>query len=823
MKILMRFLLGALVSLMIASPVFAAINPRDGDCEVGLVSRADYEGEVSRPWRKKTSRLSLEEKLHREFLYESTGFLADHLRWPNAAEAEEIFDNAKASLTVKDDADTNLKLEDYELAQFSTKFEKAMVDFKSWFPNRYFYVRRKIASAYIRGVRQSDLEKRFRTVATTPSDELFFVSAIKSKTNGGPRLMLDYVRSEFSLEHFKDLFRPDRASVPRQGIFPQPLIFAGGPAEVEQAARFDAPFAFLNFVNTDRLVTPERAAKTLSAVENSRGFIAISWTSGKPIAQDFLNSLIQMAEEKDLVILVGPTLQNFDGIPEIFLTHPRIHIVTETIENAALKISNEPINPDTENPLAGIKKPGRYRPGQSVIVFHPHQMMESVATGSNSLAPVMIMSTGSINEVFSPYSSASQGRTKESNKVFHKMKAWIFEKGDSISSFDPDGTQNIWHPRPVSFYDDRSYNGTAGFIDRSIAYQYRYDQNGNKEFERIQLDPEVLYLGDPHDPVTDPAFVRSLVEDLGLPTYTETAFQGGDTFDFGAISHWSMEKMVEMNLKFQKNDVMALQQVNGVIQMINALLQRYPNARYRQIVGNHDEWLTKLLDRTPDMQRVINGDFLDELNFAVKTLKLNIWEYIFKHREQLLNMFLAAHPDRRSEILRRVLPVYAPDRIDVLDRGAQYQIGPEHRKNDLARHGDRSVYGMKVSTLKGHAKAMPEGGGVTGHTHRLGIYGETMDPGAMAPVESEYGKGFDSAAGQALVAIYPNGTKQMWIFNRKAGTFHTRDPKKILPTAKFFGDDVLRSIPNDNQRVNKEEGLEQIWRELEHLRRLTAP
>lgn len=797
---------------------FSVISVHAMDCEKALVSRADYEGENQRPWR--NQKISTEDQLHREFLYECTAFLADHLRWPNADQAQLLFENAKENLK-SDDQIRNEQIEAASLLIMQTRLRHAMRDFREWFPNRYFYVRRKIASAYIRAVRQTDLEKRFRTPPTTPSDELFFIAAIKAKTNGGPRLLLDFVRGDLTPEHYRDLYIPERQNPNRQGPFEQPLIFPQGLAEVEKAARFDAPFAFNGFINTQTLVTEERAQRAVQALNTSQGFIAVSWTSGKPLAQDFLDSLLRYAEDRNFIILVGATQQNYDGIPEILLTHPRIHLLTHNLENPLLKISVEPINPDIENPLTEVKKVGRYRPGQTIIVFHPHLMLESLPTGTNSLGPVLIMSSGSLNEAFTSYSSTSQGRRKQANRSFHKTKAWVFEKGDALSPFDPDGAQNIWHPRPLSFYDDRDFNGTAGFIDRSTAYQFNY-QNGERHFERVPMEPEVLYLGDPHDPITDPAFVRSLVDDLGLSAETEVAFHGGDTFDFGAISHWSMDKSVEMNLKFQKGDVLALQQVNGVIQMINALLQRYPHARYRQIVGNHDEWLNRLLDKTPDMQRVINGDFLDELNFAVKTLKLNIWEYLFKHREPLMKSLLAAHPDKRAEILRRVLPIHDPERIDILDRGAQLHIGPEHRKNDLARHGDRALYGQKIATLKAHAKAMPEGGGVTGHTHRLGIYAETMDPGAMAPVESDYGKGYDSASGQAIAAVYANGTKQLWIYNRRAGTFHQRDPRAVLKPEKFFGEHPFRVVPNDNQRVNKSEGLRSAWEELEHLRQITS-
>lgn len=761
-----------------------------------------------------------------KFLDGATYFLGDHLRWPIGDEAESLLLNAKASVVrsfAKEEREAvALELANLDVAQTLRLSEAGVIhDFRGYYLERYLFVRRKLATAYNRAIRQTDLEARYRTVPRTPSMDLFFYSMIKTKSNGGPKLLADFLRGSFSLEHLRDLLEPRPGAEARSGDFPQPLIFTDGLRELEQATRFDTPFAFRSYVDT-ALVTEERAEKTRRAIEHAKGFAAISWTSGKPLNADFLETLLAMVEERDWILLVCPTQQIYEGLPEIFLHHPRIHLLTHTIENRYLKLSNIPINPNVEDPLSLMKKAGSYKPGQTVVVFHPHLMMESIATTTNEYLPVQIWSSGSINEPLGAFTGVSQGGRNVANKVFHKMKFLAFEKGDGHSRYDHEGLQNVWHARPVSFYNDVDKNGTAGFIDMSRSYQVRYDAEGARQLRIEDEDPEYIYLGDPHDRVTDPRFVQSLVEDLRLQADTRVTFIAGDAFDGGSINHWLNDKSVALNLKFQGGGMSALEEVNGLITTLNALLQRYPNARFAQIVGNHDEWLTKLLEKTPDIQDVINGDFLDELSFAVKTLKFSVWEYIFKHRQEVMGALLNKFPDKRREIIGRVLPIYAVDRIDIITRGQNLFTGPPWRKNALQFHGDKSS-GPRPASFKDHAKAMPEGGGVTAHTHKPCIHGEVYDVGSMAENEQDYTRGNYANQGQGLAPVYANGTKQLYLFSRLAGSFRQRQPQSVLSEKLFFGDDPLRVVANDNDLVNKVEGEQLIQAELQRLQERNAP
>jgi len=755
--------------------------------------------------------------IYESLLNLSTQYLSQHFRWPSRAIAEMQLSEVKASLAMGN-PDQAEEIANISWDRLAPLLANATEDFRRLYPDRYLVLRRKMAATYVRAVRQTDLSKEFRVVPHTPSDEAFFLAALKAKSNGGPGLLLDYTRDDFSLEFFRDLFVAGRG---RRGYFPQPLLFPEGRKELEQAARFDSPLAFNNFVDRG-LVEIGRAQSAVAAIEKSKGFIVVSWTAGKPLNTDFLTLLLALAEEDDLALLVLPTQQNFSNLPSVFLENPRIHLMTHSIENSALKISTEPINPDIENPLTEVKKSGRYRPGQTVIVAHPHAMLEILPTGLNSVAPVTLIATGSLNDPFASYSAVSQGRRKEANKGYWKRKAWIFEKGGAQSQFEPDGPKNLWYPRPVSFADDRATGGQVGLIDVFRSFQVVPKEGGGQMVKIEAIDPEAGYLGDFHDPVTDPSFVQALVDDLSIPSNTEMILLSGDTFDNGVISNHSIEKSVELNLTFQRDGLSAQKQVNSVIQVVNAFQQRFPKARWGHIVGNHDEWLNRVLERTPDVHRVINGDFLDELNFAVKTLKFNIWEYLFRHRENILNSILANHPDKKAEILRRILPVYDPSRIEILDRGASLYVGPPHRKNEIGRHGDRVTFGKKSSSLKEQARGMPEGGGVTGHTHRPGMYDEVMDAGTAGGTEPDYGRGFNSGVGQALVLVYPNGTKQLLLFNRRSGTFKRRKGDSLLSPDKFFDKPSFLILPNDNERVNEEEALRPIWEELARLKKLTS-
>ncbi len=740
--------------------------------------------------------------LYVQFLRLSVEHLITTYRWPNPKEAERILWRAK-DLTASEEED---EVEEVTVESLLASRTDLMGDAAQLFPNKFLYLQRKIASQFIRAVRQSDLAKRFRTVPTTPSDEHFFLAAIKGKTNGGPALLMEVVQGRLTHEHFLDLYVPGRESEARTGHFPQPLVFPDGVDGVERLARFDAPFAFHSYVDTRKMVTPERAEKTLAAMERSKGFIAVSWTSGRKIVPLWLKSLQAIAEKNDFVILIGATLNSWEGFPTELLDEPRIHLVTHDIGNDSLKISTEPINPDIEDPIPESRKPGRFEPNQNVLVFHPHLRLETVPTGSNDVAPVLLMSSGSLTEGESVYSSPSQGRRKVRAKAFNKLKAWVFEKSDGQASLDPEGNRNLWHPTPISYADDREFGGTAGTVFRGIGYEF--DAKGELHIRR--QDPLIWYLGDEHIPNTDPEVVAAMLRDLDLPSDTHVIFQSGDTFDFSSISHWYDDKKLDLNVRFQNGDVFLKKQVNAVIETINALLQRYPNARYRMIVGNHDEWLNRLLNRTPDYQAMINGDFIDELSFVVKNLGWNVWDYIFNRRQAFWESVLVNNPAQKQQILRRLRSVYAPERIDVVQRGEDLMVGPAHRKTDVGRHGDRASFGMKRPSLRAHALGMPEGGGVVGDSHRPGIFSEVYDVGTFSKINPDYGKGFNSPVGQAIAPVYRNGTKELFIYNRQARAFRPRDPTKVPLGSEFFGDDPLKIGVNDNEHVPKHEEFARI-------------
>jgi hypothetical protein len=762
------------------------------------------------------------DQLYWSFLDKATDFLSTRLRWPDAIESERILNSVRGSMLRhmdEENEDEDVSETADELGEMSVESllrhteNGVMVDFQKGFPDRFIKMRRRLATAYSRAIAQSDLPPRYRTTPMPPSEQLYFLSTIMPKANGGPKLMIDYLKGVYSSENLLDIYVPGR---PAPGLFPQPLIFPEGQDQLLRAARLETPSRFRGFVDT-RIVNLQRAADTLKAVEKAKGFVAVSWTSGKEVNQDFFDTLLKMLEERDWILLVGPTQQNFEGLPEIFLKHPRIHVVTHTIENRYLKISNIPINPNIENALGAAKKPGMYKPGQTVIVFHPHQMMETVATTTNEYLPVQLWSTGSITNPLGVFTSASSGTRMTTGKNFHKLKALVVEKGDGVSAYDSDGLQNIWHVRPISFYDDRQWDGTAGFIDLSRSYQVHYAADGLREIKVINEDPQYAYLGDPHDRVTDPAFVDSLVKDLGLVASTRVTFVAGDAFDGASINHWLFNNLVAMNSKIQTGSANVLEEVNRLIITINALLQRYPNARFAQIVGNHDEWLSRLLENPPDLQEVINGDFIAELSFAVKTLKIPLWDYIFKRRQGVMSALLEAFPEKRRDILSRVMPIFDADRVDIIGRGQALYAGPPHRKVALQFHGDKSS-GPKSASFTSHARAMPEGGGVTGHTHKLQMYDEVIDVGAMAPPVQSYTVGQYSNQGQGLAVIYPNGTKQLVVFNRLAGTMVQRYPAKVLSTEAFFGEDPMHMVVDDNSQVDKASGEAAIFAELNRLR-----
>lgn len=820
MRNLRAFLIRGLIALSLLAGFHASaiVQTVDGDGNLETVSMDSYLGIQRKPWRTDDS-LTSSQKLYWEFLFNSSYFLSDRLRWPNGEEAAVILEKSKKAV-LKSTYETidGERIEtppdeiDWDVDDVLAGHPDPMQDFRENFSEMYIYLRRQLASLFIRAVRQGDQLFPTRIVPTTPDEELYFLAAVKSKVTSGPKVLIDHLKGKFTIEHLRDLYTPGRESA-RSGHFPQPLIFKSYFA-LEEAALFDFNSAFTNYVPSSK-VNVERAARTLEALENAKGFIITTWTAGQgKVPKDYLEALLAMLEEKkDWILLVGPAMQQYLMLPDIFWTHPRIHVVTHTIENRYLKITNLPLNPYMEDEIPTLAKAG-YEHGQIVVGFHPHQRLETVATTTNAEAPTYLLTTGAINEGLPRNTTPNMGKNRIATEDFYELGAYIFEKGDGISEFDADGMHNIWHFRGIEFYNDVKHNGTAGFIDLGTAYQFNYS-SGERIFEKKHVAPLNIYVGDPHWPEANPRYEHAFLHEQDLDRDAFFYLIGGDTFDMGNGSHWILKQVLTLRKRAKQDSLNIEKAVNSVIDVINAFQAWFPNAKYAQIVGNHDEWLPMLMQKRAEIHDVINGDFLDELNFAVGTLGIPLWEYIFHEREQIWTALLAHNPGKRDEILKRLKPVYDRNRIEVIERGDPFYFGPSWRRASDGNHGDKTTFGKKNSTLKDQAKGAPKGGSSTGHRHILGKYKKSKDPGAMLlPEGSDYARGFFSSVGQGFIRRYENGISQLIPFNSQAGNFRQTAPSQVLPPKKFYGGQPLQIHQNPNEEYDQTEGREYAYREL---------
>lgn len=658
----------------------------------------------------------------------------------------------------------------------------------------YTKVQSKITRAFVNAMTGKERPTHLKTAATTPD-----VDAIhRALVRGNPQLLADHVQGKFSVQHVSWLLNQNReqATEYEKTRLPMPVLFPEGLVEIETQALLGSPHQMTNYRPSQigGLTLLARAQILRKVIEDSPAFIMTSANAGMPINADMLASMKIFAKEKGYPIVVkivgGMTL-----IPPELLNDPQIYILTETIENRYLRLWDIEVSAKQMRPITSKDNATQVDIGQLSIIGHPQLRNLVLPTGSNHIRQTEIWTTGSISEDYYPSRLLIQDQTSRMAKMRHSLSFLIVEKADSKAGELKEGVQNFWHPRPVIYKDSRNQGGWAGFIDLGQRYELKEKKKGI-EVKRNFDPPTTFYVGDLHERFSSQDLLvifREIIRKYGI---TEILFP--DSIDGDSHNRWNdllVRSQAHMHTEGRLDIHLEYMQF---VQTINVLQEEFPDLVIVIQKANHNDRAAKLLQNPSETQRVINGPFIEELQWAMsKGFGRDPMEYILKWRNKVADSLGQISPSVKKYYEENAIRVADPERIVVLHAGEPFHAGTYA----LHHHGHRGANGAKGSA-NGHARSNKRG--VTADSHVKSIIGENIVVGVSTdPREMDYAVEGYSAWSMSPALIYQsNDTAQLLTYSNLAKNYMADPDVKPLPPEAFFGDDPLVIVEHDNDRLN---------------------
>lgn len=634
-------------------------------------------------------------------------------------------------------------------------------------------ISKKLIEAFVRAMAQRDVPKVNRRVPTRPGLGEILNALVRSKPNAV--LQLDVLSGKFTTEDLKAVI---------DDVF-------GGMDQLENMAKLEKVAQFSGY-RSPRFVSKDPMVQLVDQIEQKGGFLITSVNAGVPLELNQLRTMLKYAEDRDFPIVVNPTGQIFENIPPELLENPRIFVLSHSISNRYMNISNIPILPKNQNPFSSLGKRKQFLPGQMIFVGSPQILHMVLPTNSNHIRSTELWSTGSLSRNLYPYAMPVQGRTSYLAKNFHKNGFLVVEKSDREAGIDGRGVQNFWHVRPV-YYTNHPDDEVDGFTDLGTRY---FVSRGDKEgrVQVSQYDPIILVRGDRHDWITDQRYnlaYKNLLERFsGIKKVIDH-----DSLEGMAFNHWLDEKPSALAQRFASGELSILREFSGLVAGDNAMLAIRPDLEISHVDANHPRWLRTLLGSSehPQYQDILNDKILTELKMADRIYGIpDPMEWFLNHRDAWIDSLPARIRREYEETSLRMLD---PDRVQVLRPGQALPFGPPHRQNSLENHGDRGANGGRPSRA---VKSAGSDGGITGHTHSEAIEGDWFDVGASISPVQDYNVGGYSSATNASAIGYADGTKQLLTYRSATGTIYQRVGKGFLPPEQFFGESRLSVMDNDN-------------------------
>lgn len=462
------------------------------------------------------------------------------------------------------------------------------------------------------------------------------------------------------------------------------------------------PEIFDQLVN-DSLFTEETHEKLKKNIKSKKRFIITTAVSGKPIVEDFFNSLKTYEAYEDATIIIQPC-EDVASRNSIFQ-----YELDRRLRDCAFAFKDLYLN--SKFYLCGIRRSAKQidplreteRLAQSkgsMVLASPKQFLRFVAN-SNQKIPRAIMSAGALTQ---PDYSTDLSMSKSTSYLAefdHKVGAIIVEIQDD----------RLFHFRQIQADKDGS------FIDLG----WRYKPDGTVE----EVYDAVCVFGDTHVGSHSPDVDKCLQEITEYVSCKEIIVH--DLFDCRFNNHHEQNSLTRARLaKHQKTSMRREGEITA--QWLENWSERVDKITI--VKSNHDEALERYLDEGRFMRDPENC--YDALELAKKFIE---GEDVLKY------------------LLEDMIGYAKPTNIHWLNRDEDYMVyGIENGAHgDLGSNGSR---GSMRSLEKAYYKA------TVGHTHTAGIWREVFQVGTSTHRKVHYNRG-PSSWTNTMCIEYPNGSRQL--------------------------------------------------------------
>ena len=233
--------------------------------------------------------------------------------------------------------------------------------------------------------------------------------------------------------------------------------------------------------------------------------------------------------------------------------------------------------------------------------------------------------------------------------------------------------------------------------------------------------PDAIVLGDLHFPEEDSLAIektKQLLTDL-CPKYAILH----DVASWNSVSHHDETRYLTKVKNQSFNSLTLAAEIMAVTHKLNNLVEKYPNISFKIVPSNHDDFISKWLDR---------GEFIkDRLNAKLGA--------------QLFVDYLDG---------KNILTDYLPKNVDYLSSKESFNINGF----ELSEHGDKGISGASGSINsfnRGFDKV------ICGHTHSPEIFETTVIVGTLSKLKLSYNEKGLTKWAHANAIIHSNGTFQL--------------------------------------------------------------
>ncbi len=544
---------------------------------------------------------------------------------------------------------------------------------------------------------------------------------------------------------------------------------------LKEMTRVKYPKSFRGAIDTS-VFNEERLQRTIAALETRQRFIVTTAVAGSPVNRDYLESLLRYAEMNDADIIVIPANFMTDGLDPVLLNHPRIHVLTHTIELSPwLAISKIKLMAKQIEPLTGLDRLARHN--QTLIVGSPKLHSRTIPSEENMFTPKRLFTTGGITDPDYNGEKYIQGRTDEIALHDHRLGALILERTFGGNNIIKLGRAGTFHMRHIEFIPEKK-----GFMDLNSFYT---------PTAVITKRLEALVLGDIHVGDTDQKLLNSLRDLIKKVRPKRVVIH--DLFNGHSVSHHDRTKFVSLAQKAQQGELNLAHELSQVAAFINALLSVDPDLSIVIVPSNHDFWLHRYLQE---------GRFMTDPNNAKLAIELarvflngqDPLEYALKSGYQPYTNRDARTQHTNRDGLIGSGGIDEPQRVVFLKPGIGYRVGElEDRKVLLGHHGHVGANGGKAS-LKTLQKGADRA--VFGHTHTDGRLNGTVNIGTFTKLKLAYNSEGISSWVQSAALVGPYGEIQSIQFKDGEWFSGAEMENETTKTKPFFMPDYPKVIPN---------------------------